>query len=344
MKEKWPGGYVHEQVDGRKLYIIAKMVRGERFHVSTRAHGIKAAMAQLERFEADPHGYSPAGVSEAKAELVLSNALILEHFKWSIEVKGNTRHHAKEMGDRLADWQDDLHGKDLREVTLRDDIKPALDRRSTCRAHRIAAIKGFYGWLRKEKHILTSAEDPTLDLPIPAARPEKTKRRKAVEPERIRAAWVQLKGGYRDMLELLAATGMHVTELERFIRSEESQLVKGDKPLAVLMTRHKTKVLTRIPLNQPSHVAAAERLKAKGTVPRQFRLALYEACDKAGVVRFPPGVLRHSVATNAVEAGATPDEVSRFLHHRDKRTTERFYIDVAKPTNQVPVLQMRATH
>lgn len=328
------------QADGRELYVIARTIKGERFHLSTRTHNLTAAMKQLTRFETNPHTYSPAG-DEVEEVLLLTNELILEHRKWSIEVRKNTRHHANSVAHRLGEWMADLGRRDLRKLTLRHDIKPALERWQTSRQLRIIAIKSFYAWLRKERHLLTNAQDPTLDLPVPQVTPEKAKRRKAVEPARIKAAWRQLKGAPRDMLEVLAATGMHVTELERFIRSAESQLIKGKRPLAVLVTRHKTGVLTRIPLNDKSHVAAAERLKKVGQVPRWFRKKLIAACLRAKVEPFTPGVMRHSVATHAVASGATPDAVAAFLHHKDKRTTERFYIDVAAPRGQVPVLKMR---
>lgn len=338
--EKWPGGHVHQQRNGKPLYVIARTIKGERFHLSTRTHNLTAAMKQLERFEANPGAYSPAG-DEIEEGLVLTRQLILEHKAWSTDVKRNTTRHANDVAHRLAEWGRVFGQKDLRKLTLRHDIKPALERWGVSLRHRIIALKSFYAWLRREKHLLVTAQDPTLDLPVPQASPEKARRRKVVEARRIRAAWRELKGGYADMLEVLAATGMHVSELERFIRTDEAHLVKGKRPLAVLVTRHKTGVLTRIPLNDVAQVRAAERLKKRGTVPRWFRLHLKAACERAKVEVFTPGVLRHSVATHAVEQGASPDAVAAFLHHRDKRTTERFYVDVAAPRGQVPVMKLR---
>ncbi|QDE83189.1 hypothetical protein [Myxococcus xanthus] len=54
--------------------------------------------------------------------------LVGEYHEFQL-AKGDTRKHANEMASRLADWIEDLGGKDLRQVTLRDHIKPALDRR-----------------------------------------------------------------------------------------------------------------------------------------------------------------------------------------------------------------------
>lgn len=346
--EKWPGGHVHQQRDGRPLYVIARTITTEvdrkkvtrRFHISTRCHNLTSAMKQLERFETDPWSYSPVGVEQPDA-LRLTDELVIEHRKWSIEVKRNTWHHANDVAHRLTEWQDDLAGFDLRKLTLREHIKPAIEARPTNRKHRIIAIKAFFGWLRRERHLLTNAQDPTLDLSVPQATPERAKRRKAVEEKRVRAAWRKLKGGYADMLEVLAETGMHVSELERFIRSPDAQLVKQGRARATLITLHKSGVPTRIPLVGGAVIKAAERLRKRGTVPRWFRLHLLAACKRAKVEPFTPGVLRHSVATHAVLKGATPDEVAAMLHHKDRRTTQKFYIDVAAPVLAVPVMKMR---
>jgi integrase len=48
-------------------------------------------------------------------------------------------------------------------------------------------------------------------------------------------------------------------------------------------------------------------------------------------------VLRHSVATLAVNSGASPAAVAAFLNHRSPRTTLRFYATLATPV-KVPAL------
>ncbi|QQR47796.1 tyrosine-type recombinase/integrase [Myxococcus xanthus] len=336
-KQRWPGGYVHQQQDGQPLFIIERRVRGQRFHVSTRCHNLRSAMKQLERFEADPLGYAPEGET-TEAPLVMTAKLVSEYHAFQL-AKGGTRKHANEMSSRLADWIEDLGGKDLRQVTLRDHIKPALDRRGTGRPHRIIALKGFFGWLRKERHLLTSKDDPTLDLPVPQAVPAKRKKRKAVPFESVTAVASILTEELRDMLTVLAGTGWHVTELERFVRRPESEIVqarRGDT-LAVLVTRHKVGDMTRTPVNDPNVLAAAMRLRERGTLPRRANTALKAACVAAGVPAFTFGVMRHSVATWSVEQGAAPPLVSEFLNHKDKRTTQRFYTDVSVPTVQVPL-------
>lgn len=348
-EKRWPGGRIHMQSDGRELFIIARTITSRRpdgskatrrFHISTRCHTITAAMKQLERFEADPWSYSPIGAVEV-AGVQLTAELIMEHRKWSLEVRRNTRSHANNVAHRLTEWQDVIGDLDLRRLTLREHIRPALDSWPTCRRLRIIALKSLFAWLRRERHLVVNAEDPTLDLAVPQATPEKAHRRKAVDESRVRAAWRKLDGDAADMLEVLAHTGMHVSELERFIRAPTSQLVVRGRNRATLITLHKSGVMTRIPMEGPAAIAAAQRLRKTGTVCSRFHLKLAAACKAARIEPFTPGVLRHSVATHAVKKGATPDAVAAMLHHKDRRTTEKFYIDVAAPVLAVPVMKMR---
>jgi len=333
---KWVGGYVSVGDDGQPLYVIEKMRRGRRYHVSTGAHDWVEAAKQWERFLAAPDAYEPQQPGPARTEepLYLTADLVLAYREWMLSrASPTTTRHANEMAHRLADWTEDLAGVDLRRATLRDHLKPAVERRATSRQHRIIAIKGLYAWLRREKGLLTSAQDPSLDLAVPQARPEKHHRRKAVALADVRAALATLDGPYRDCLLLLASTGWHVSELERFVRDEEARVASGaGAVLGVLQVRHKSGETTRTPVVDPDVLAAAKRLRERGEVPRKLNAAIYRACDSAGVARFPPGVMRHSVATWAIEAGQSPEQVAEFLGHKSKSTTLKFYADVAVPT------------
>lgn len=340
-RRRWPGGYIHRQKDGRDLFIIEREMGGKRFHVSTRTHSLRAAMKHLERFEADPQGYSPAGVA-AEEPILLNRQRAEEFYAWQIS-KGTTRKHAKEVGHRLGAWMEDLAGLDLRRVTLRDHIIPALEKRGTMRGARISTIKAFYGWLRKVQHVLSSADDCTQDLPVPQARPEKRIRRKAQSLETLRVVLPRLAPTVADCLVLTAATGWHWTELRRFARAPESEIVRAQRgdTLAVLVTRHKGGEMTRTPVEDPDVLAAAERIRARGAVPSKHNDALRAACVAAGVPPFTFGVMRHTVGTLSVEEGGDPQSVSEFLGHKDKRTATKFYIDVAVPTVSVPLPKLK---
>lgn len=354
----WPG-YVHRQKNGLSLFIIERKIRGRRFHVSTGAHTITAAKAQLERFEADPVGYDPRGGDGEK--LQLTDKLIEEWEAFSLG-RGNGRAYTRDHGRKLAVWLLKFGGADLRKLNLRQ-LREGL-RGLSARKHRIIAIKSFFTWLRTEKGLITTAQDATLDLKVPQASPEKHRRRKVVpwqnvekvlayleakateDAARLRTPNDKLEPGVdakrrRDCLLLLTATGWHVTELERFIRGGEVLRQAGGDVLAVLVVRHKGGDFARTPLTHREHLDAAERLRASGEVPRNLQKEHVATCLAAKVPAFGLGVMRHSVATWAVEAGAAPEQVARFLGHKDKRTTERFYVDVAVPTNVIPLRRVK---
>lgn len=347
---KWEGGYISVGTGGRETFVLEREVRGHRFHLSTRTHSRRAALKHLERFEADPFAYRPEGV-EADEALTMTQELIDDFWTWQIDVKGNTSRHANSMANMLGAWLEDLRGKDLKRLSLRDDLKRHLQRRPTSTKHRIIAIKSFFAWLRREKGLLITAQDPTLDLPVPQATPEKRKRRKAVPWSSIVAVAAKLTAPYRDVLEVLVGTGMHLTELYRFAHDDESELVipnqatlttDGQPVHAVLVTRHKSGDWTRIPLTRRETVDAAARIRAARVLPKKPTEAFKTACGLAKVPVFTAGVMRHSVATWAVERGASPDAVAEFLGHKDKRTTMAFYADVAIPTRGVPTLPLPA--
>lgn len=354
----WPG-YIHRQKNGLDLFIIERKIQGRRFHVSTGAHTLTAAKAQLERFETNPGEYNPGGGDGDKLQLTDK---LIEEWETFSNAKGNGRKYTRDHGRKLAVWLLRLGGTDLRKVTLRQ-LREGLSGLSA-RKHRIIAIKSFFTWLRTEKGLLTTAEDATLDLKVPQSSPEKHRRRKVVPWQNVEAVLAylaktaaedvarertpndKLEPGIdaqrrRDCLLLLTATGWHVTELERFIRGGELLRQAGGDVLAVLVVRHKGGELARTPITHREHLDAAERLRASGEVPRNLQKEHVAACIAAEVPEFGLGVMRHSVATWAVEAGAAPEQVARFLGHKDKRTTERFYVDVAVPTNVIPLRRVK---
>ncbi len=334
VRRPWKGGYVRRDSKGRDVYVIERWVNGRKFHVSTRCHAERPAFAQLDRFEADPSAYRPDGA----AVVAITDELLEDFLDHLTEQRGASRKYAREMIRHLGDWSSDLKGKNLRTLQL-SDVRAPLERR-TNRQHRIIALKGFCRWLRQDKGLLKTGEDITLEVPVPQGSPEKYQRRKVVEVERIAGAFGELIGAPRDFLLVMASTGMHVTELERFVRGVDgTELVDGSP--AVLITRHKSGAATRIPLGIAEVVEAAKRLRAGRVVPRKMNQQVKEACVRAKVKPFTLGVMRHTVATFAVEAGSPAELVSKFLGHRDKRTTERFYVDLQRPTAEVAVPALR---
>lgn len=351
--KRWAGGYIRHEADGSAVFIIERQVGGQRFHVSTRCHDEKAATAQLARFEANPAGYNPAGEAP-EAGLLLTVELIDEFHVWHL-ASGTTRKHARSAARMLGQWMVAFGSRDLRRLEL-PELKAALARWSTSRQHRIIALKVFFKWLRQEKGLLRHAQDPTLDLPVPQGSPEKHRRRKATDWNLVREAFPYLSPRMQDVLQFFSATGWHVSEVERFVRNPQAHIDTpgvevsgpGGVVLGVLVNWHKTKKWTRTSIVHQAHLDAIRRLKDAGTLPRKMNEQVRAAVEKADAKRrefdptwkdrepFTVGVMRHSVATWGVELGATAEEAAAHLDHADKRTTERFYLDLRVPKPAIP--------
>lgn len=131
------------------------------------------------------------------------------------------------------------------------------------------------------------------------------------------------------MLDVQAGTGCHVTELMRFAVSGSVEPVppgRSDGAAGVLVfPEHKSGGAFRVAVTQET-AEAAEQVLAHGTFSRKwYEDAIRGACRAARIPMFTPARLRHTIATKAVNGGATVVEVGAFLHHRSPRTTARWY-------------------
>jgi integrase len=328
---KWIGGRIWKAADGTLTYWIRRKVDGRPYNLSTRCTSERAAVKHLERFEADPSGYSPGGV--AGDLLALDEDLSRAFLKWSRDVKGNGSEWVGKQKRYLAWWAKQLGRRDLRRVSLRDHIRPALDKTKGQR-QRIEVIKALYGWLRRERDLVTPAQDPTYGtLSVPQGRPEQWKTPKPIPPDHHVKALLALPQPYRDMLAVLDDTGWHVTELARFIRAGSMEAMpagrEGEAAAVLVCPRRKSGETQRTAVSS-SGADAARRLRARGTFSRiRLYRAVAAACDKAEVPRFTPGRYRHTLATREVEAGADPASVAAFLGHKSSATTRRFYATLA---------------
>jgi integrase len=336
----WPG-YVSK---GSGHFFIYKKVAGKLYEVRTPATTMRAALKQLERFEENPEGYKPEGEAPRGA-LVLDQDLARAFLEWSRDEKGNTLKWVTDQRRALAWWGDRLAGLDLRRVST-EKLLGELDG-ATGRKQLIATLKAFYSWLRTERHLVKTAEDPTYgQLKVPQAKPRQWEVRKAATREEYDAALEKLEGWPRDALIVLGGTGWHATELERFVegvvrkgRGGEGERVRGaiekhphsGRPVLVCP---QTKGGAPLKTEVESPVAeAAERLLKRGAL-NYFRFR--DALKRVGA-SFNPGYLRHSVATWAMNEGADPASVAAFLGHKSAATTRKFYATHGVPA-KVPTL------
>lgn len=331
---RWPGGRIWKRADGSLEYVIRRQVAGERVEHYTGAHSLRPAMKHLERYEADPSTYSPAG--DTSERLVISTELVKAFLTWSRDEKGNSREWVLQQKAYLAWWAEHLGGVDLRRLDLGRDVIPALDEAPE-RRHRSEVLKAFCTWLRQERHLLSRSEDAALDLAVRARRPEQWTRPKAIP----RATYLRVLAGlpphHRDSLILLDETGWHVKELARFVRGGTIQSAPpGRTEAAILETRHKSGQPHRTAVG-PDAKAAAERLRKRGGFSSsKFYEAIKAVCTKLVEEKvipeaITPGRFRHTFATRAIDEGVAPEAVSAYLGHKSPATMRRFYATLAAP-------------
>lgn len=335
----WDGGYIREDSKGRDVYYIRRRVEGHLYDVSTRATSSSAADQQWRRFQENPEAYRPGGGLAGDVSL---NADVIRAFlTWSRDEKKNTPKWIRDQLRALEWWAEQLGAVDLRHVRTQE-LADALDD-TPARKQKIATLKTLCGWLIHSRHRLDAKEDPTAGLLVPQARPEQWTNPKTFTRAQFRACRAKLPQPWRDAADVLAGTGWHSSELERFI------LGAGEKRGAI--ERHPTRAGWVISCPQAKGgephrtavgtgvAAAARRLLGSTYDYFEFRKALREACRAAGLksTAVQPGTFRHSVATWAINSGADPAAVAAFLGHKSPQTTRRFYATHAVPA-KVPTL------
>jgi integrase len=343
---QWPGGRIWEKSDGSYEYVIRRQRAGIRDSHWTGAHTLRAAMKQLERFEAEPATYTPEG-DPTREPLTITPELSKAFLDWSRDEKGNSRGWLLQQKAYLAWWAEQLAGRDLRKLDLGRDVIPALDGAPETR-HRKEVLKAFCSWLRKERHLLSRSEDATLDLAVRARRPEQWTRPKAIPRAAYLRVLAVLPPQHRDSLILLDETGWHVSELARFVRGGTVQPAPpGRTEAGILETRHKSGEPHRTAVG-PEAKAAAERLRERGGFSTS---KFYEALQAAGeklrkddpkFEMFTPGRFRHTFATRAIDEGVAPEAVSAYLGHKSPATMRRFYATLAsapRPKRKAPESQ-----
>lgn len=350
-RRPWAGGYVRAG-KRRDVYVIDRWVKGVHFHISTRCSSERAALKQLERFEADPAAYTPAGSEHAA--VTFTDQLADEFRAYMRERKGNTPEWTAEVMRHLAAWSDDLAGADLRTLSI-PRLEDILDRRQTSRRHRIEALKAFCTWLRRRKGLLTPANDVTMSLEVPKAAPAQQRKRRAIPEAHVRAVLAKLPEETRDVCIVQSGTAWHISEVRRFAESGQIVSVISGKGIAALVTRHKSNDEVTTPLLHQAQLEAAKRIKARGRIPIKETIVnhLRRACEAVReeqrrsqipegelMPHFRLGQMRHTVLTWGVEDGATIGEAAGFANHRSERTTRRFYVASNVPSGTIPTRKL----
>jgi site-specific recombinase XerD len=213
---------------------------------------------------------------------------------------------------------------------------------ASTQARRLASLRGFCAWCLAREYL---ARDPTLGLEARSTtrrlpRPVKgTTDRRAID-----AAIASYAMPERLIFTLLRETGMRVGEVLA-LNAGDVTLAPGTEGLHVRDPKNRVERVVALGPNSTERSMRLLRrhLKALGDVPathplfcsnRATRLrygtVLYHwgklctaagLCDAAGEPRYTIHQLRHTTATELLEAGHTIEIVQRRLGHRDIRTT-----------------------
>lgn len=333
----WPGGTIRYAADGTPTYHIRRTLRGRRYEVSTRCATLRGALVELSRFEADPEAYIKKPEPVARP-VVMDSRLVTDYLRWCCETRQPTIEYVREKQRILELWRQALAGRDLRSLRVTDLVQ-ILDSHPVGRQRRnaIAFIKHLYTWLITVRFLVESHQNPSAALRVPQSDPNRrAKQVKRLTPETLTAVRPHLADRWRDCLDVLSGTGIHITELDRFARAGQVLHTLQGKVLQI--PKHKRGGEFRVAVTEETAETAA-RVRAEGGFNKsRFHGAIQRACEAAGVEAFAPGQLRHTVASYAVEAGASMEAVSTFLNHATLETTKRFYARHAIPA-KVPTMR-----
>ncbi len=178
---------------------------------------------------------------------------------------------------------------------------------------------------------------------MPPTRPAQLDRSKVIQPGQHAKILEALVEEHRDLVTVLAGTGWHVSELERFckggrIEYPDDPQDRKEQLMVLVCPMQKSGDVHRTIVSEEVEAAAFKCLERGAFNRVMFYRAFAQACRDARLPEFGPGMYRHTIATNAIEQGTTPEAVSAFLGHRSSATTKRFYaVHAIRP--KIPTLE-----
>jgi len=366
---KWAGGRIRIRRNGNRVWVIERMVDGHPYTKSLDVSNEQEALAELALFERDPGAYQTKTEEKSRppCEVVTIDGPRVGRFLEFLRNEERTERYRRNIQHYLATWGKFYAGRDIRSVPLQE-ILQELGRHKRARKNRITALKSFTSYLREQEATLTSKEDPTIDLKVPPARPQRAIREKGYPMEQVEklysaiTGWESNRYGWkgtgrkvdvqcvRDVLVLHAKSGMHATEIERLAGGlGEVKAVEGQGEIAGTIKFIHKSGRVHIQSVDAQALAAAQRLQVRGSAPVDsfIRKVVKRAVEKVNKhahrevlkpIRF--GELRHSFVTwahergqevKAKEGGVPLHTVAAVVGHTTALTTKRFYEGVKVP-------------
>jgi len=360
---RWRGGRIRQTSDGRRVWVIEKRVRRAagipgRVAIPLSVSDEAAAKAELKLFLRNPSTYAltarrprlaPAPVV-ALPRVVKAPALFtpenLESWAKDLLARDRDPHYVRSSSLYLAAWAEVL-GPALKGVELAQ-LKAALRGWKGGQKFRIIALKSFTKWARGED-LLKRADDPTLDLKVPASVAGKELGQRAYRKELLEKTYAVIPTqAVRDTVRLALLTGMHLTEVAR-VASRKGVLADVTVPGEIRGTvsfRHKNGRVHRVSLNASTY-DAAKRLQARGRGldPTTVHNGLRQAARALGTEALHPGRFRHTFSNLAESegelvklkpGGVAKSDVLAVLAHSEA-TNRKHYHDLIPPMIRLPL-------
>ncbi|MBV9749679.1 MAG: tyrosine recombinase [Acetobacteraceae bacterium] len=196
-------------------------------------------------------------------------------------------------------------------------------------ARRLSAMRGFYRFLLREG---VRADDPTLALDGPRARPSLPKYLSEAEVEALLAAAAARPTPLAlAALEILYSTGLRVSELlglrQQQLAGCAATLIvrgKGAKERMVLLSDPARRAAAPLLADPPAGWLFPGRDHRRPMTRQGFGLMLKHVALDAGLdpARVSPHVLRHSFASHMLARGADLRSLQLLLGHADIATTQ----------------------
>ena len=211
------------------------------------------------------------------------------------------------------------------------------DLKSTTVGTILSTLKSFFGWLANEEIIL---KDPTRKLKTPKVPIRLRSSLTTEELERLRDACKTLR--QRAMLEFLFSTGTRVGEAVSVKRGDISWqtmslkvIGKGNKERIVYIS-DKSKLYVQKYLGSRTDDNPALFISMKhpftGIGIRAMEREIGKIAENAGFDKsIYPHLLRHTMATLGLRAGASLTTIQKLLGHEDPGTTE-IYAEIGDET------------
>lgn len=341
---KWAGGRTYV-ANGSTVFVIEKMRHGRRYTTPLDVSSQREALAELALFERDPEAYLTRAQAKERraAEAVYMTAENVKRFLDHLKAQQRTEKYRRNVRSYLREWAVPLAGRDLRAISLQD-LKRMLALWGTARKARIIAIKSYFSFLREEEAVLTSGMDATLDLKVPQARPGKKLDERAYDLKLVERFYraIDLQA-VRDLLCVLARTGLHASEVDRVARGEgELQPLEDQGDIAGTVRLIHKSGDEHVQSLDAQTLAAFQRLVERGQAPVESYVRK-EIAHVARSLQTEPlhfGRFRHSFVTWAQDvgvevrprAGGVPlATVAGIVGHKSSRTTKLFYTGYRVP-------------